>query len=463
MIYDQSEYDQKLGCFLKWIHGNPNEIVEKMYSMSVFHFYTELSGFTKHYTYQKYATYLRLSVESILEKTTDWKIRLYIDESILTEKNEESLVWKSLLEKFKISDRIQIICVKFPQYFFQDSNTHQGLLAVLFRYLALFDPNVGICLFRDIDNIWTEQHNYFVDKWINSNTDICLFLNSGYKRQQISDLTVNDVILEDTFYTTILSGLWNIRKKIGYIFPISIWQKMFAYTESYTDFVNNIDYINYKFYKVRFTYGFDELILTRITLPIFIDMGLTIYAIPIKIYNIDYFKNLFNPSINKFLRTITSKSNTDLMLNIILTKYWDMNSHNAGLSQYLICLITNIYYKIITKQSFIKNEQLINTLKYSIYPVPLLMGIGLFTFKNYYKYEWYPNKKLIAGTNIVDKFVINNERLSFEDLMAGGQYNPTDPTDPLDPIDPIPTDPLDPIPIDPIPIDPTDDSKNYNI
>lgn len=421
-FYD-AEYCPRLGLYQKWIHGNPNQRIEKLYSMSAFQCCTSDNGFVLQQDYQKYAEYLALSVQAIIDNSPQWYIRLYIDESILNPDNPESVIWIQKLELLKLQDRVQIICIKFPRYYVNGS--HQGLLAVMFRYLTLFDPNVIISLFRDIDNIWTQQHQYFIDEWIDRGDDICLYLNNNYKRQQACSLTQNDVILEDKFYKTILSGLWNIRNPDG-AFPISIWQKIFAYIESYTDFVNNDEFIDYKFYQTRFVYGFDELALSRVVLPIFIQMGLSVYTIPIKIYDLDYFNNLFDtPVLHKFLGRVSDKQTLITIKKIMIDNYWSMFTENAGLSQYILGIITNIYFGIImNKSKFYNNDYFINSLKNKIIPIPLLMSIGIFTFKNYVRYSWYPNDTgKISGSEIVDKFLNTNKRITLEEWTAGSDLS----------------------------------------
>lgn len=424
--WNENEYIPELGCYIKWLHGDPSQQVQKLYCMSAFHFFTNTSGFVKHTEYYKYAEYLNISVRSIISSTTDWNVRIYIDESILTESNPETPVWISTLNELIKLDRIQIICVKMPRYYIPEQKIHQGLLAVMFRYLALFDKNTSIMLFRDIDNIWTEQHHYFVETWLNSDKDIFLFMNQYYKRQQIEGLTKDDVKLENIYYLTILSGLWNIRKPMGNKFSYKLWHKMFAYHESYTDFVNLPQYKECKYYKIRFIYGFDELILTRVTLPLLLESGLSIYALPIKIYDESYLQNLFDEAVlKKFLKVLSTKENIEIVRKIALENYWHMTATNAGLSEYILCLLTNIYYHIITRKSnYYKNDIFINSLKYKVYPVPLLMGLGLFTFKNYSKYNWYKMTGYAnSGSEIVKKFISSNSRLTIEDLTANSDLS----------------------------------------
>lgn len=440
IVYTENEYNPSLGLYQKWLHGNPEQQIEKMYSMSAFQFYTKKTGFVEQYEYQKYAHYLDVSIMSIINNTKEWYVRIYIDESVLSDSNPDSKIWKTKLEKFKTLSRVQIICVKFPRYYIEESNNHQGLLAVMFRYLTLFDPNVSIVLFRDVDNVWTEQHHYFVDTWLERKDNVCLFLNEHYKRQQVSDLTPTDVILEDKYYITLLSGLWNIRKDFGFQFPYSMWQKIFAYIESYTDFVFNPDYKDYKFYGIRFEYGFDELALSRVVLPNFIEMGLTFYAIPIKIYDVEIFNNLFdNPLLKKFINNVAEPSTQEIVKKIMIENYWSMHTSNAGLSQYILCILTNIYFNIIVgKNKFYKSESFVNGLKDRVYTSPLLMSLGLFTFKNFEKYNWYNTDSKTGGNEIVKKFTTTNKRITLEEFTAYSDLSnsgngPIIPDIPIDP------------------------------
>ena len=289
LIYTEEEYDPKLGLYQKWISGDPNQKIEKSYCMAAFQFCAPTQGYIKQEEYHKYAEYIDISVMSIINNSKDWYIRIYIDESILTDLNPDSVIWRQKLDMFKLQPRVQIVCIKMPRYFIEETHCHEGLLAVMFRYLTIFDPNVSICLFRDIDNVWTDQHHYFVEKWLERGDDVCVFLNQNYKRQQAIGLTPTDIILEDKYYTTVLSGLWNIRKPFDYVFPKTIWQKIYIYIEDYTKFAFDPQYIGYKYYGIRFSYGFDELALSRILIPILINTGSSFYAIPIKIYDVDYF------------------------------------------------------------------------------------------------------------------------------------------------------------------------------
>lgn len=427
MEFLEEEYDPYLGLYQKWLHGDKKESLEKVFSFSAFQYWDKKSGYIKMADYQKYAEYLYLSITSIIDNTKEYYIRLYIDESLLSDKNPDKLVWEEKLKKFMEYSRVQIICIRFPRYYNEEYSCHEGLLAVMFRYLALFDPNVSVILFRDIDNVWTNQHHYFTEKWLERGDELCLFLNEDYKRQQVSDLTPDDVILEDVYYTTLLSGLWNIKKPIGEAFSPLMWQKIFAYIENYTSFVFKEEYKDYKFYGVRFSYGFDELALSRIVIPIFLNMGMNVYAIPIKIYDPDYFNNMFDDkSIQKFLSNLSDKDTLDTIQKITVNNYWHMFSCNAGLSQYILCILTNIYFELITKKNkFYKNEYLINNIKNKIYPNPLLMSIGLFTFKNYQRYNWYPIKdiKTSGGIDILRKFTDKNQKITLEEWTAGSDLS----------------------------------------
>ena len=445
--YEDSEFDSRLGLYQKWLHGDKTQKIKKLYSMSAFQAYTETTGYIIQPEYQKYAEYLVLSVNAILNNSTEWFVRVYIDESILNPDNKDRDVWIQKLNVLQQYNRVQIICVRFPRYFLNGS--HQGLLPVMFRYLTMFDPNVSISLFRDIDNIWTEQHQYFIDQWVAKDTDICLYLNEDYKRQQAIGLTQNDVILENTFYTTLLSGLWNIRNPADGAYSITIWQKIFGYIESYTNFAFDPAYKNYKYYGTRFSYGFDELALTRAVIPIFINMGLTFYTIPVKIYNLDYFNSLFdNPVLGKFLKRVSTKATLDTIKTIMINNYWSMFTENAGLSQYILCIITNIYFGIIMNQSkFYSSEILSNNIKTQIIPNPLLMAIGIFTFKNFKRYNWFPiDGKITCGVDVVNKFLTTNQLITLEEWTANSDLSNFGNGTPIPPV-----------------IDPPNPSNPYNI
>lgn len=434
LTFHKEEYNEHLGVYQKWIHGEKHRQIEKIYSMSAFQEYYESTGFVTA-DYQKYAEYLYISVMSIIKNSDDWFVRIYMDESILHPQNPDVGIWKEKLTLLKQQPLVQIVCIKFPRYYLS-TNCHKELLAVMFRYLTLFDPNVSISLFRDIDNVYTEQHDYFVDKWLEQGNDICFFMNEHYKRQQLCGLTTTNTVLENTYYNTILSGIWNIRKPLNTIFPISIWQKMFAYIESFTDCTSKPEYITYKHYGTRFTYGFDELALTRVALPIFIQLNLTIYNIPIKIYDVDFFNNMFeNPLLIKFLRNLSDDTTIQTIKQIMIHNYWEMYTKNAGLAQYILCILTNIYFGIITKKSkFYKNEIFINNIKNKIIPNALLMAIGTFTFKNYNRYNWYPVQgKDSCGSAIVSKFLLTNKKITLSEWTADSELSVEAPVVPIPP------------------------------
>ena len=422
--FTEDEYNKNLGLYQKWICGNKDQQIEKLYSFSAFQVYNiQRSEFITH-DYQKYAEYLYLTATAIINNTTspstEYYIRIYIDESLLNPLNPDKHIWNNKLTLLQQLPRVQIICVKFPSYYLPQ-NCHQELVAVMFRYLSLFDSNVSIILFRDLDNIYTNQHQYFIDTWLARGDDLCFYMNDNYRRQEVIGLTQYGTILEDMFYTTILSGIWNIKKPMEYVFPTSLWQKIFAYIEDYTKCTSLDIYKNYAYYKTKFTYGFDELALTRVAVPIFLQMGMTTYAIPTRIYDTEYFRNMFeNPLLTKFLKNLSDDATIASIKKIMINEYWSMSSETAGLSQYILCILTNIYFGIIMRKSkYYNNETFINSIKDKIIPNTLLMAVGIFTFKNYIKYNWYRiPERSSCGEDVVNKFLATNKKITLIEWTA---------------------------------------------
>jgi len=437
----ESEYDKQLGVYQKWIKGNKLQKIQKMYCMVAFQPYYENVGFAVA-NYQKYAEYLYLTISNITTTLQDWYVRIYIDQSIIHKDNPDKNIWIDKFNSIMGMPNVQIIAVKFPRYYLKN-HCHKELLPVMFRYLALFDKTTSIMLFRDIDNIYTEQHHMLVDDWICSNNDVCFFMNESYKRQEIAGLTQKNVILSDTYYTTILSGLWNFRKDFDTILPVSLWQKIYYYIESYTNITYKIEYKNYINYKNRFSYGFDELALTRIIVPYFINTNLNIHSIPIRIYDPEYFANMFdNNLVKKFLRNISDDATIQFVKTFIINKYWDLYSQTAGLAQYMLCIITNIYFGIIQRKSkYYRSDTFISDIKKKILPNILLMSIANFTFKNFKRYNWFPIPgKDTSGSATVAKFLESNKKISIVEWTAG-TYISVD----LPPINPYPDEPDVPI------------------
>ena len=436
--FHEDEYDKRLGVYQKWISGDSSKIIEKIYSVSAFQLH--LPAFGKFFTneYQKYAEYLVLMIDSIILRSPEWYIRIYMDESIIHPENSDSVIWNAKLTYLKTLERVQIICVKFPRYYLPN-HCHKELLPVMFRYLTLFDPNLSIILLRDIDNIYTEQHEWFVNEWLERGDDICFFMHENYKRQEVVALTTTDVILSDTYYNTILSGLWNFRKQPGTILPISLWQKIFAYIEDYTDVTLSPEYIGYRHYGQKFNYGFDELSLTRNIIPYFINQGMKIYTVPIRIYDVEFFLNLLeNPSLTKFLRNLSDDATIQMIKRILIQNYWVMHTHTSGLAQYILCILTNIYFGILRKKSkYYTSETFINNIKNKVMPNVLLMSIGIFLFKNYKRYNWYPiANKIGSGSETVSNFLATNKRITIGEWTAGTYTSVTQ----IEPHEPQPDD-----------------------
>lgn len=384
-----------LGVELKFVHGNPKQHIPKCISMSVFHLYIE-DNFVQHVYYYKYIQYLLLSVMYASQNNKDWVIRLYTDDSIISHKNKESEHWRRVMHIFRQLDNVQIINIKFPNYYNEDLKCHKGLLGAMFRFLPLFDSKVDICIFRDIDNIWTGHDFYFVNQWIESSARGMLYLDYNYRKQEISELTPTDVIRTGPDTLSIFAGVWGFKGTITETW----WHKMFYYIEQTNAFVYSPKYKGYKFYQIPFIYGFDELVLSKVLMPALMQQD-DFYVVPIQIWNTFSFSRLFDSTTKTFHKQIglVGKIREDMQY-LFVHKYWDMESSQSGLAQFLLGLLSTLYCRVITEDTRFNEYK--DTLK-KIYPIPFLIAIGSYYFKNVLKYRWH-------YAEIVIKNILFNEK-----------------------------------------------------
>lgn len=369
-----------LGLELTFIHGDPDQHIPRCISMSVFHLYIE-GNFVQHVYYYKYIQYLLLSVMYASQNNRDWMIRLYTDDSIISPKNKESEQWKRAMHIFRRLPNVQIINIKFPNHYIDDVKCHKGLLGAMFRFLPLFDTKVDICIFRDIDNIWTQHDFYFVNQWIDSSAQGMLYLDYNYRKQEISELTQSDVIRTGKEILSVFAGVWGFKGTIS----VTWWHKMFYYIEQSNSFVYLPKYKGYKFYKIPFIYGFDELVLSKILVPGLMKQD-DFYVVPIQIWNTFSFSRLFD-SITKEFHTeigLVGETRRDIQY-LFVHRYWDMESSQSGLAQFLLGLLSTLYFRVITEDTrFNKYKDVLK----GIYPIPFLIAIGSYYFKNLLKYRW---------------------------------------------------------------------------
>lgn len=394
------------GISQEFIQGDPNSPLDKVICMSAFHLFIN-GKYVKHTLYYKYIQYLLLSITTLYETNPDWNIRLYIDNSIFASHNAESDQWKSIMNILKKIPTLQIVSVKWQKYYSNRYQCHQGLAAALFRYLALFDEHVDVCIFRDIDNIWTEQDFYFTERWIESGEDGFMYIDPMYKKREIVKLTEHDVIRGGEEYLSIFAGIWGYRLRFT---PLDIWRwhQMIHYITTSNSFVYNIEYKGFKFYRNPFIYGFEELALSRVFIPNLLMDGKSFKSVNIKVWQPDSFDKLFDDRLTILHDMIGLNANTkSYVRTIVMEKYWDMESSTSGLAQYLLCILSNIYFRIITEQSSRFENMRIEPLLKEIYPIPFLMGLGMFVFKNIIKYDWRVGKKLVDRAVSDDYFEID--------------------------------------------------------
>lgn len=329
----------------------------------------------------KYQRYTKLCVDSLLAQNPDWGVHLYIDKSV-----SNRFVQKAF---GSYPPGLQVIRVQMHRY-----PDNYGLLPVLFRYLPLFDPGIEVCVFRDIDNIWTDQDRYFVDTWLSSDCALIAALNDKYLRQQIRNAQFE---YEERYYSCIFAGLWGVRKQAP--IPVALWQLMFAYLEFSTDFIPSR--------QNRFYYGFDEILLSRICVPYFLSKEYKCLAYPVRIYDEVLLRNMTNPLLvpagtlrNEMRKLITSfnlpyssyKADADQQIaqvrDILVNRYWEITGESAGEAQYALVVLSHLYFYILTGNVTKYNRRFMTALRYLIYPIPTVISCGIFTFNNVYLSQW---------------------------------------------------------------------------
>lgn len=394
-------FHPEFGLSLEYLYGDPDQSIDRCICMSVFHLFIE-GHFVQHSVYYKYMQYLLLSVTSIHTNFPGWFTRIYLDDSVFAQRNIESGLWERVFAILKRYPKVQIIRVHCPGHFDEKTKSHKGLLATMFRFLVLFDPKVKYCLFRDIDNIWTTHDFYFVSEWIKSGSDGMLYLDLNYRKQEIQQLTATDVVRSGNDYLSIFAGIWGYHTPEP--LPVTLWHRMMFYAEHQSHFVHSSKYVTYKFYRIPFIYGFEELALSRILIPKLIQMNKSFYVVPIRIWNVEAFNALFDERVLSIHEAIGLSGEVRDQVRIIITdRYWDMTSSQSGLAQFLLCILTNLYQRIITGDT---RFNVYREILREIYPIPFMMSLGMFVFKNFLKYTWSDAKEYIENVLLSEDYVI---------------------------------------------------------
>lgn len=383
------DIDAALGISQEFLVGG-RQSKPKVYSLSLFLLDSQSSAALK---YQRYA---KLCIDSLLQQNPDWGVRLYIDPTVSNTYIAKAFGGPSP------HPNLQVIRVRMHRY-----PANYGLLPVLFRYIPMFDPGVEVCLFRDIDNVWTDQDRFFVDTWLDSDCELTAALNDKYLRQQVKNAAFE---YEDRFFSCIFAGLWGIRKRSA--IPASLWQFMFAYLEFSTDFIPRK--------QNRFYYGFDEILLSRICIPYFLSLDYKCLGYPIRIYDPVLLANMTNPALipatpssNAVLRTEMRKliaavqlpfsgnvSDVDRQIStcrdLLVNRYWDIATATAGEAQYLLVVLSHLYFYILSgKYGARYSRRFMTVLRYLVYPIPAVISCGLFTFGNIYLSQWLEIKAAV--------------------------------------------------------------------
>ena len=161
-----------------------------------------------------------------------WILRIYTDQSLLSSNykyDDDSDVnsWNGKTENYawvdgisKIQERKNVQLVKYDFESFKDptdSEYHIGYFGTVVRFMSMFDTDVELSVFRDINKIPTTYDKNIIDQWIQSGSLFHFYINSTYqpmhfiyyKQKLTTYIKYRDSI--NTLSAGLLAGFWSVR------------------------------------------------------------------------------------------------------------------------------------------------------------------------------------------------------------------------------------------------------------
>mgnify|MGYP005845015077 CR=1 FL=1 len=257
-----------------------------------------------------YAKILLALIEDYKYYLPEWKVRLYIDDSVPHDTTSYNKTipkeYYELIQKFKndTEDRLELFNVNFGIFLKKKITNknigHVGLIGVLFRYLILYDKNVTTTFIGDVDNYTSFLHAKILEDFSKSNSDILLFKPiDGYER-----IDINDNCKEN-----ILAGMIGFNKKQEDILDKDVFNSIFLFIEYFYNEQKNDPSTrncipiskkdNPPYLETPFYYGYEENTFTHIFIPLIDKFKLKTFTIPFYFNSsIKQFPNYAGPLLN---------------------------------------------------------------------------------------------------------------------------------------------------------------------
>lgn len=199
-------------------------------------------------------TYLD-SFSNIYPLSDNWILRVYVDDSLFSndysysdksnvkqwDGNYESVKWRQCIKKLKEAKNVQIVKFECPQ--FKDPehpDYHLGYFGSIARFFSMFDSDVEVTIFRNLNKNVLECDKLSVYNWIDTGKKFHASRPMGYSPPHFSYYQGQLVVIPGTkeYYTRIetankkyresklkgslLAGLWGAR----YVDDLGLWNNI---------------------------------------------------------------------------------------------------------------------------------------------------------------------------------------------------------------------------------------------
>jgi hypothetical protein len=250
---------------------------------------------------------------NVVKYIDNFSIRLFIDNSIYTDKN--------IMKKLSKLSKLEIVLYDCPRYKI-DNNYHQGLFGTIIRFFPMFNfPNndANIVILSDIDDYAFRKY-FSIFKILQSRLDdlyLIKFANAGrmFNNKELYNHIYNGIILDyikpqemvclkQVDHNVMINFLLNLHKNIKYSYYLNY------------NLIKDDNYISKYMNNSHFIYGIDEYFLVNNYMHYIIDNKLPYVEIlkynvlnplyyQINIRNekwIDNYKDIFNKLLNRILK-----------------------------------------------------------------------------------------------------------------------------------------------------------------